>query len=109
MIKESDQYNAAFLSHHGLRKFTRMPFGLRNMPAASFQRDIKIILSSVCLRLFMAYLDDIIVFSKNAEEDLDSLEIVFALMQSAGVKIDLKKYFFMHDSIEYLANIVEPQ
>lgn len=82
-----------------------MPFGLRNAPA-SFQRAIDIILSSVHFKSVIVYLENIIVFSKNIDEHMDNLETVLSLLQNAGLTIKLNKCFFMHESIEYLGNIV---
>lgn len=62
-----------------------MPFGLRNAPA-SFQRSMDIIMSSVRFKCVMIYVEDIIIFSKNADEHLDSLSIVMSSSKTLDYK-----------------------
>lgn len=85
-----------------------MPFGLHNAPA-SLQRAIDIILSSARFKSVMVYLEDIILFSKNAEEHLDNLDKVLIFLQNAGLTIRLKKCCFMQESIHYLRHIFKPK
>lgn len=49
------------------------------------------------------------MFLKNAEEHLDSLETVLALLQNAGLTIMLKKCFIMPESMEYVGHTVKPE
>ena len=65
-IPVTDREKTAFVTHHGLFQYTRMPFGLRNAPA-TFQRPIDIVLSSVKWQFALVYLDDIAIFSPNLE------------------------------------------
>lgn len=65
--------------------------------------------SSVNFKYVFVYLDDIIMFLKNAEEHLDSLETVLALLQNAGLTIMLKKCFIMPESMEYVGHTVKPE
>jgi Reverse transcriptase (RNA-dependent DNA polymerase) len=68
-IDPIDMDKTAFTSHHGLYRFTRLPFGLRNAPGF-FQRTVDIILAGVKLKTCLVYLDDIIVFSSSREAHL---------------------------------------
>ena len=51
----------AFTSHCGLYEFTRMPFGLCNVPA-TFQRLMQVVLSGIEGKFSFVYIDDILVF-----------------------------------------------
>lgn len=73
----------AFSSHHGLFRFTRLPFGLANS-AASFQRVIDAILPEVKRQSVLVYLDDIIAYSKSVTEHFVHVRTVLALLQKAG-------------------------
>lgn len=45
-IEEADRDKTSITSHHGLYRFLRMPFGLKNFPG-TFQMSIGVILSDV--------------------------------------------------------------
>lgn len=72
LIKEYDRHKTPVFSHHGLYQFKRMPFSLR-ISSALLQRAIATILSSVRLKAVRVYLDEVIVFWRNVEENLDKL------------------------------------
>ena len=54
----------------------------------------------------MAYLDDIIIFSKTKEEHLQQLEIIFQRLCEAGLKLKWSKCSFMKLHIEYLGHLI---
>ena len=55
-----DMEKTAFISHYGLYRFRRMPFGLKNA-TGTFQRIAYIIMASVRWQHALVYLDDVIV------------------------------------------------
>ena len=63
-VDPADRPKTTFTSHEGLFWFLRMPFGLRNAPA-TFQRFVDITLAGLKRKVFLVYLDDIIVFSRS--------------------------------------------
>lgn len=64
-----------------------MPFGLCNA-AATFQRIIDKILKKELNKYVLAYLDDIIIFSKDEEENRLHLETVLSKLKSAGLSLN---------------------
>ena len=55
----------------------------------------------------IAYLDNIIIFSKTAEEHLDYIKQVFKKLRSAHLSIKLSKcHFIMTKEIQYLGHIL---
>lgn len=52
--------------HHGLYRFARMQFVLRNAPG-TFQQTMEVTLSPVRWQFSLVYLSDIIIFSQNAD------------------------------------------
>ena len=54
----------------------------------------------------IAYLDDIIIFSKTKEEHLQHLEIIFQRLREAGLKLKWSKCSFMKLHIEYLGHLI---
>jgi len=58
------------------------------------------------LDICLAYLDDIIVFSRSTEEHLDRLEVVFQRLEKAGLKIKPAKCSFFCCSVSFLGHVV---
>ena len=50
----------------------------------------------------MAYLDDVIIFSKDFESHLDNLEQVFDRLRGANLKLHPEKCKFMFREVKYL-------
>ena len=98
-LQEEDCAKTAFHGPDGLYEWTVMPFGLRNA-SACFQR-----VMAAVLRGFPqadCFIDDVIVFSKEAEEHRGHVEEVLKRIQGAGLTCHLKKCQFAHGSIAYL-------
>lgn len=53
-----------------------------------------------------AYLDDVAVFFKSLEKNIDHLSIVFDKLQGPQLKICIEKYSFAQESIELPRHIV---
>lgn len=102
----------SFVTPDGKYTFKRMPFGPTNCPAI-FSRMISTALGKLLYSVALAYLDDIIIPSKNVEEGLQRLRLVLRSLDEAGLTIRLDKYKFFMRRIEYLgfeisASGVEP-
>ena len=54
----------------------------------------------------LAYLDDIIIFSKTAEEHIDHTKQVFKKLRSTHVSMKLSKCHFFTKEIQYLSHIL---
>ena len=54
----------------------------------------------------IAYLDDIIIFSKTVEEHLDHIKQVLKKLRSAHLSMKLSKYHFFTKEIQYLDHIL---
>ena len=81
-----------------------MPFGLVQA-LAYFQQLISIVLQG-CSDFTMAYLDDIIIFSKNEAEHLKHIEIIFQKLKEAGLKLKESKCDFFKKEIHYLGHLI---
>jgi hypothetical protein len=108
-IAEKDQKKTAFIFRGGLYEYIRMPFGLKNAPA-TFQRFMNMMLSTGGLRTFvMAYLDDLVVFSRNVEEHIEHVRQTLAVLSRHGVKLKLSKCQFGMQKIKYLGHVLDAE
>lgn len=74
-VKETDQDKTAFRSYHGLNRFERMPFGLKNAPK-TIQRAMDVILSPVKWEFAKKYFNNIIVISHSLRDHIEHLRSV---------------------------------
>ena len=81
-----------------------VPFRLAQAPAY-FQALISKVLEGLS-HFAIAYLDNIIIFSKTEEEHLQHLEIIFERLDEASLKLIRSKCSFMRMHIEYLGHLI---
>ena len=79
-LDEESKAKTAFVTPFGKYEFNSVPFGLAQAPAY-FQQLISIVLQD-CRDFVMAYLDDIIIFSRTLEKHLKHIEIIFSEAES---------------------------
>ena len=103
-LSESSKDKTAFVTPFGKYQFEAVPFGLAQVPAY-FQQLISMVLQG-CSDFAMAYLDDIIIFSKNEEEHLKHIEIIFQKLKEAGLKLKESKCDFFKREIHYLGHFI---
>ena len=103
MDKES-KAKTAFVTPFGKYEFNAVPFGLAQA-SAYFQQLISIVLQD-CGDFVVAYLDDIIIFSKNEEEHLKHIEIIFKKLKEVGLKLKESKCDFFKQEIHYLGHLI---
>lgn len=103
-VEPADIPKTAVITPFGLFEFVRMPFGLRNA-AQTFQRFIDEVLWG--LSFAYAYVDDVLVASKSAEEHKDHLRQILQRFHDHGVIINLAKRVFGASELEYLGHKVD--
>ena len=81
-----------------------VPFGLAQAPAY-IQALIKKVLKGLH-KFAVTYLDDIIIFSKDEQEHLEHLKIIFQRLKEAGLKLKRLKCDFMKIQIQYLGHLI---
>ena len=93
----------AFNSPFGKFEYVKVPFGLVQAPAY-FQELMTGILKDFPFAI--AYLDDIIIFSKTPQEHLSHIRMVFKKLKLANLSIKKSKCSFFSKEIQYLGHIL---
>ena len=108
-IKEDHKSKTAFRTSSGqLHEFNRLPFGLCNAPATS-SRLIDNVLSGLSWEVCLYYLNDIILFSKDCEEHLHRLWMVFLRLREANLRLGHKKCTLARTSVTFLGYLVSEE
>ena len=93
----------AFNSPFGRFEYVKVPFRLAQAPAY-FQELMTGILKDFPFAI--AYLDDIIIFSKMPQEQLSHISMVFEKLKSANLSMKKSKHSFFSKEIQYLGHIL---
>ena len=93
----------AFNSPFGKYEYVKVPFGLAQAPAY-FQELMTGILKD--FNFTIAYLDEIIIFSKTPQEHLSHIRKVFKKLKSAKLSMKKGKCNFLSKEIQYLGHIL---
>ena len=104
-IKEDSRKYTAFSTPWSLYEWIRIPFGLKNAPA-SFQRYINECLKGLRDLICIAYLDDILCYSKTFEQHLENVRTVLCRLKQSGVKVRAEKCDFFKEEVKYLGTMV---
>jgi len=103
----SRKYTAFLFNGHSY-EFRVLPFGL-NISVGCFIKCVNSILGPDVDDFAMAYVDDIIIWSKDFETHLRHVNIVLGKLWNAGVTINFKKSNFLEREILFLGHKVSAQ
>jgi Reverse transcriptase (RNA-dependent DNA polymerase) len=85
-------------------EYLRLSIGLCNSPDISQEKMSELMYG---LEFVRAYLDDLLVVSKDSfENHFIHLEEVFTILASAGLKVNASKSYFCCDELEYLGYLI---
>jgi hypothetical protein len=92
-MKESDQLATSFINPFGMYCYITMPFGLRNA-GATYQRCMQHVFGDHIGRTIEAYVDDIVVKTRKADDLVNDLHVAFDCLRANGVKLNPEKCIF---------------
>ena len=107
-LAPEDMDKTTFLTRRGAFKFRVMPFGLSAAPA-TFQRLMDVTMTGLNFAVCLIYLDDIIVFSKDLDEHLARLEMVFKRLETVNLKLKPSKCCLLCREVTFLEHLVSDQ
>ena len=93
MMKQSDQLMTSFITPFGSFCYITMPFGLKNV-GATYQRCMLKCFGDLIGWTIEAYVDDIMVKSKQVDQVVADLEQTFVKLQENGIKLNPEKCIF---------------
>ena len=104
-MKAGEEWKTAFRTRYGHYEYTVMPFGLTNAPATC-QEMINDALREHLDIFVIAYLDDILVYSKTLELHVDHVEIVLTCLAKRDLKLKPEKCEFHREEVDFLGFVV---
>ena len=102
-LKKTLFHKGAFTSPSGKYEYLKVPFGLAQA-LAYFQELMNKVLKD--LPFAIAYLDDIIIYSKAAKQHLNPIQQVFHKLCNAELTMKLSKCHFFAKEIQYLGHVL---
>jgi hypothetical protein len=100
-IKEEHKERTGFTVPFGHFEFNRPPFGLSNSPT-NFQRLMDEVLKGLIGTEAWIFIDDVIIYTKSAEEHAMRLENVFQRFENANLQLHPGKCVFAQPQVKYL-------
>ena len=64
------------------------------------------VLQGIQYKFTMAYIDDVIIYSKTLEENLEHVQAVFDRLRDARLKLKMTKFEFLKQEVNYLGNVI---
>ena len=104
-LHPDDQEKTAFVCHRGLFEWTRLAMGLANASQA-FQRAMEVVLKGLIGSICMLYIDDIVVYSKNEQEHVEHLKLMFDRLDRYNLRLNPAKCVFGMREVKLLGFIV---
>ncbi|CAM4979880.1 unnamed protein product [Rotaria socialis] len=103
-LDKADRPKTAFSTRDGHFQFKVLPQGLTNGPP-TFQRIVNQILGPNRWKHVLAYIDDIIIYSKNFSEHIRHIEEVCALLHESSFKLNVDKCEVARSDILFLGHL----
>jgi hypothetical protein len=104
-INPDNEDLTTFSTPMGNYKQKVLPFGLCGGPA-TFQRFINNTLIDYLNVFCAAYMDDVLIFSRNREEHIKHVKMVLQKLQDAGLQVDIRKSEFFVTQTKFLGLII---
>ncbi|CAF4152957.1 unnamed protein product, partial [Rotaria sordida] len=105
-LSKEDRPKTAFSTRDNHYQFTVLPQGITNGPA-TFQRVINHILGPTRWKYALAYIDDVIIYSKTFEEHLSHLNEICQILKEARFRLNPEKCEIARTQTDYLGHRIQ--
>jgi Reverse transcriptase (RNA-dependent DNA polymerase)/RNase H-like domain found in reverse transcriptase len=106
-MKKGEEWKTAFRCRYGHFEYQVMPFGLTNAPATCM-RMINATLGEYLDRICIAYLDDILVYSKTAKQHVEDVKKILMALFKAQLFCKPEKCAFHQEKVDFLGYVITP-
>ncbi|GJR02239.1 putative reverse transcriptase domain-containing protein [Tanacetum coccineum] len=107
-VREEDIPIMAFRMRYGHYEFQVMSFGLTNAPAVFMD-----LMNRVCKpyldKFVIAFIDDILIYSKSKEEHSEHLKIILDLLKKEKLYAKFSKCDFWLESVQFLGHVINSE
>ncbi|GJS37780.1 reverse transcriptase domain-containing protein [Tanacetum coccineum] len=107
-MAEQDEEKMAFHTSHGVYRYTKMPFDLKNA-GATYQRLVDRAFDRQIGRNLKIYVDDLVIKSHTETELLRDIEETFRTLRKINMKLNPKKCTFGAAEGMFLGYIISPK
>ena len=103
-LDKATKAKSAFITHQGIFEFNRLSFGMVNAPM-TFQSLMTKVLKNLNFKIALVYIDDLLIFSRDFDQHLHHLDLVFYNLRSANLTLHPNKCNFAARQCRYLGHI----
>ena len=107
-IRPQDVPKTAFSTRYGLNEYLVMSFGLTNA-LAFFMYLMNLVFMSELDKFVVVFIDDILIYSKNNEENAQHLWIVLTRLRKHKLYAKFSKCEFCLDRVQFLGHVLTPE
>jgi len=104
-VKEGDESKTAFRTRYGLFEFQVIPFGRTNAPS-TFQDMMNHVFSDLLDIGVLAYMDDILVYTKTEREHDRLVKEVLERLKDNGLAVSPEKCVWKTQEVEFLGYLI---
>ena len=104
-LEQSAKEMCSFSTIYGTYSYNRMAMGLRNA-AFTFSKLMVQVLKGLVNKICLVYQDDILVFSRNFDEHIHHLRLIFDRLKEANIRMNPKKCSFALKEVKFLGFIL---
>ncbi|GJX56006.1 putative reverse transcriptase domain-containing protein [Tanacetum coccineum] len=107
-VREEDIPKTAFRTRYGHYEFQVMPFGLTNALAV-FMDLMNRVCKSYLDKFVIVFIDDILIYSKNKEENEEHLKLILQLLKKEELYAKFSKCDFWLPKVQFLSHVIDSE